>query len=138
MYIPCIETRCFKPLMSRISCVRTAFLSSLLSAIRKSIVSFVGVFGNGVKTSSEKSEKDVQKKKKKKKKHTGLWHMVKKRLLFNIIQDVQYIKYKHGKKLSVSSFLLNYIYKKRRKRKKTKIKRMLIRAYISRGLYTKN
>lgn len=135
MYIPCIETRCFKPLMSRISCVRTAFLSSLLSAIRKSIVSFVGVFGNRVKT-SEKSKKR-SKEKKKERIHTELWHVVKKRLLFNIIQDVQYIKYKHGKKHSVSSFLLNYIYKKRRKRKKMKIKRMLIRAYIS-GLYTKN
>lgn len=66
MYIPCIETRCFKPLMSRISCVRMAFLSSLLSAIRKSIVSFVGVFGIGVKT-NEKCEKNVQKKKKKRK-----------------------------------------------------------------------
>lgn len=84
-----------------------------------------------------KEQKNVQKKKKKERIHTELWHVVKKRLLFNIIQDVQYIKYKHGKKRSVSSFLLNYIYKKRRKRKKMKIKRMLIRAYIS-GLYTKN
>lgn len=62
----------------------------------------------------------------------------KKCLLFNIIQDVQYVKYKHEKKHSVSSFLLNYIYKKEKKEKKTKIKRMLIRAYISLGLYTKN
>lgn len=68
MYIPCIETRCFKPLMSRISCVRTAFLSSLLSAIRKSIVSFVGVFGNRVKT-SEKSKKTFKRKKKRKNTH---------------------------------------------------------------------
>lgn len=121
MYIPCIETRCFKPLMSRISCVRMAFLSSLLSAIRKSIVSFVGVFGIGVKT-SEKCEKNVQKKKKKERIHTKLWHVVKKCLLFNIIQDVQYVKYKHGKKRLVSSFLLNYIYKKKRKKKKNENK----------------
>lgn len=115
MYIPCIETRCFKPLMSRISCVRTAFLSSLLSAIRKSIVSFVGIFGIGVKWKVRK------KRSKKKRKNT---HIImargKKRLLFNIIQDVQYVKYKHEKKHSVSSFLLNYIYKKEKKEKKRK------------------
>lgn len=85
-----------------------------------------------------KVRKKRSKEKKKERIHTKLWHVVKKCLLFNIIQDVQYVKYKHGKKRLVSSFLLNYIYKKRGKRKKTKIKRMLIRAYISLGLYTKN
>lgn len=35
-------------------------------------------------------------------------------------------------------FLIKLYLQKKKKKKKTKIKRMLIRAYISRGLYTKN
>lgn len=69
-----------------------------------------------------KVRKKRSKEKKKERIHTKLWHVVKKCLLFNIIQDVQYVKYKHGKKRLVSSFLLNYIYKKKRKKKKNENK----------------
>lgn len=139
MYIPCIETRCFKPLMSRISCVRTAFLSSLLSAIRKSIVSFVGVFGNGVKTSSEKSEKDVQKKKKKKEKTHRIMAHGKKTSFIQYYSRCTICKIQTWEETFSFFFLIKlYLQKKRKKKKKTKIKRMLIRVYISRGLYTKN
>lgn len=121
MYIPCIETRCFKPLMSRISCVRTAFLSSLLSAIRKSIVSFVGVFGNGVKTSSEKSEKDVQKKKKKKEKTHRIMAHGKKTSFIQYHSRCTIYKIQTWEETFSFFFLIKlYLQKKKKKKKKRK------------------